>query len=846
MKKFEADIETLKEILEHIQNSEALDAHPWTRCLFVTEVVANHENLQNRNPGEQLLVAIAELFRQMMPGSPPKQRLRLDARWCQFGFLAARYFSPVLFGNPIPVSFKDAWEKIDPSILLFVYGKSKSELSGEEIMPYILVGNEPEVTPISTLSDWHRKGLQRLLEVIVARENHLAAILPVEKDNPDPDHVSFEKKKVKKRTIWLLLALLLIGLLLVGGLKAFRIYRTGIRVYEDVTQLQGSVEYNLGPEEIQTVGPLLETLQADLDAFGREVTPFLWLGPLFRWMPRYGCELASAREFLDVADALTDAGVESYHAAQPILKTFTADSADLNPSTLIKFLLESQPQFSRAHARLEEGNIAREGIEVGCLSPYVRDTLTQKIDPILGLLHDALTVAVELPRLMGATTEGPKTYLLLAQNEDELRPTGGFITAAGTLLLQDGQVVSLEFTGSGELEDWSKPYPVAPWQLRQYMNSPVLIFRDANWFPDFPTSALYAEYLYSYAKNHSVDGVIAFDQQMLVKILSVLGPLEVKDAPYPITAGNVVSFMRSTKDPEVKDENDPALWGKRKVIRDISNAIMAKLLTRNVEWERLGRVIFNAFDEHHLLLQVDNPSVTSMLARHGWDGAILPGDGDFWIVLDSNIGFNKTNAVVETSLSYDIDLTDLNTPVSNLTIAHQNNSDSRVPCIQWNGLTLEGQDEYPIDRCYWDYMRVYTISGANLLESNPQSIPADWMIRREAVPARVDVLDDEIEGVQGFGLLKVVPGGDSVITNLRFALPATIIRSLPNSGQKVYKLRIQKQPGTLAVPLTVRVHFSNRAQIQTVPTGALIQDQNVLIETDLRLDREFEIVFSTP
>ena len=83
-------------------------------------------------------------------------------------------------------------------------------------------------------------------------------------------------------------------------------------------------------------------------------------------------------------------------------------------------------------------------------------------------------------------------------------------------------------------------------------------------------------------------------------------------------------------------------------------------------------------------------------------------------------------------------------------------------------------------------------------------------------------------------------------TNFRFALPASIVEPQSDSNEKIYRLRVQKQPGTIAIPLTIRVHFSNSALIQKVPAGALIQGQNVLIEADLRQDREFEIIFSTP
>jgi len=597
-------------------------------------------------------------------------------------------------------------------------------------------------------------------------------------------------------------------------------------------------------DELKEAGPIFETLQDGLGVFRQEVEPLLWITPYLGWVPEYGCELASSQSMLNFATSLTDLGVEGYQASQPFMQVYEANTSDLNLAALTELLVQAQPQFSKAQNSFGAAQMAREDIDDACLSPYIHNLLINKIDPLLILMGDALTVATELPRLMGTTSEGPKTYLLLVQNVDELRPTGGFITAAGSLLLDNGQISGMNFEDSGELDNWDKPYPVAPWQLRQYMNSPVLVFRDSNWSPDFPTSALYAEHLYSYVRNHSVDGVIAFDQQMLVEILSVLGPIELEDAPYPVGPDNIISYMRSEKTRGEEDLDNPD-WSNKDFINDIFAVLLAKVFGGDVQWEKLVDVLNNVLDEHHLLLQLDNPAMTSLLARQGWDGAVRAGKGDFLMVVDSNIGFNKTNAVIQTSLTYDVDLTDLTRPESNLTVFHQNNSDKKVPCVQWGGITLEGQNDYPIDRCYWDYMRIYTSAGTSLSEANPQAIPADWMIRRQAVPARVDILEEEIDGVQGFGVLKVVPGEQSVATNFEFILPGQIIKTQRDSRNLVYNLRIQKQPGTLAVPVIIRVHLPNNATIESVPSGAIIQGSNILIETNLKEDREIEIVFDT-
>ena len=55
----------------------------------------------------------------------------------------------------------------------------------------------------------------------------------------------------------------------------------------------------------------------------------------------------------------------------------------------------------------------------------------------MAALRDGLELAQALPSLLGA--DKPAEYLLLAQNPDELRATGGFIGAVGVLTLDQGR-----------------------------------------------------------------------------------------------------------------------------------------------------------------------------------------------------------------------------------------------------------------------------------------------------------------------------------------------------------------------------------------------------------------------
>jgi hypothetical protein len=110
----------------------------------------------------------------------------------------------------------------------------------------------------------------------------------------------------------------------------------------------------------------------------------------------------------------------------------------------------------------------------------------------------------------------------------------------------------------------------------------------------------------------------------------------------------------------------------------------------------------------------------------------------------------------------------------------------------------------------------------------------------------VDELNEEIPGVQGFGTLKVVHGGQSLSTSFTFALPSSVLAVQADSSQRSYHLKVQKQPGTVAIPLTIRIHLPPRAVLKSVSSPALVQDHGLLVETNLRTDVELEIVFSIP
>jgi hypothetical protein len=571
-------------------------------------------------------------------------------------------------------------------------------------------------------------------------------------------------------------------------------------------------------------------------------------GPWLEWIPAYGNLIAASADLIDMADHLTAAAQISYKASLPILQSYQSDSDSFGIEETIGWLVDSKASFTQAQQEMNAAIEIRQRLNTQRFAPRIQELFVD-LDAGMVLMSDGLALAIEAPNVLGAGAEGPKTYLLLVQNEDEIRPTGGFITAAGTVVINNGTLSNLNFENSSFIDQWENPYPPAPWQMRDYMNIPVMVFRDTNWFADYPKAALYAETLYAYANAHSVDGVIAFDQQMLVELLRVVGAVQVEDVDHPIDSGNVVEYMRQAKIYDLKPgEAYPPGWSSKNFMTPLAHAAVDRIYSGDVEWIALTKMLIRVLNERHVNIQLDNAAAMEPIHRLGWDGSIQPGASDFLMAIDTNIGYNKTNSVVDTQIAYAVDLSNLAAPISEVSVSHTNHAspDSLCSIAEQFTLRLNESNKYLVDGCYWNYLRFYVPDQAKLLFGNPQAIPAEWMLTNVGVAPRIDSLDEDIDGVKTYGMLRVVPGGERLISRIRYGLPIDVLEILPGTRNLIYRLRVQKQPGTGAIPLSISVQLPPDVIVQSAPPGAVVQDQTVRYDTNLKTDVIFEVIFTIP
>jgi hypothetical protein len=860
----------LKYILDNVRTPGLLNDHPWTSSLVVVQGVLGDKFLSHKAPGYQLISVLSTLFRQMMPSTPPRRGKRLDTCWCQFGMLAAEYFAPFVYGTPYSTSLRDAWGRIDQAIPFFVFGKSGYDLPESEVSRYLLFADDTEPAPNSTLSDWHTKGLQRLADLFLYNEQHLSQKLSQSSPVLHPPGTKVRLRKSKedipasnlptttnspkargqpakphKRWGGLALASLLLIVMLLAGAKALQIYREAKIVNGDLEKIQSLLKNKPGIATFGQAGPLLSSSRGHLAVLQSDVEPFLWMGKYLTWVPVYGGDLSQVKPLMTMANELLVTADETTQGITPLWREVYDQEQPPKLSAMAKLLVDAQPHLSAASTALNAAIAARGKLDLEKLSPDVRGLVTDKIDPYLPILQDGLTFAMALPKLVGASASGPQTYLILMQNEDELRATGGFLTDVGTVVVKDGDILSSNFEDSYALDDLTKPYPPAPWPLERYMAAHILLLRDSNWSPDFPTSAALAEFFYAYTRFHSADGIIAVDQHAVQMLLTVLGPINLEDVSYPITSENVIDYMRAAKFDSGNQPYDPN--HRKDFIGKLGEAILQRMKSgQGISLEALSKVLLVSFNEKHILVQLDDPLMAGVLAERGWDGAVRPGLGDYLMVIDSNVGFTKSNAVVETKLSYDVDLSNLAVPTADLKIIQTNHAPDNVPCMPLGArppsLLSYQQD---INLCYWDYLRVYKPAGTRLLGATPHAVPGEWVLDGENVPARVDTLNEGIVGVQGFGTLLVVPAGVTLETNFQFSLPSSVILVGSDLRTMTYEFRVQKQAGTEAIPINICVRLPAGAALVNASLPGEFGSGTWCFTTTLRTDVNIKLEFTT-
>jgi hypothetical protein len=637
--------------------------------------------------------------------------------------------------------------------------------------------------------------------------------------------------------------LLIAGLILTLaglGCRVWRIWRTAQPLLGRLDTMQ-ALAADPTTMDLAAAGSMLQETHAELTVLRDEAHPFLTLSPHLGWVPGVGPDLQALPPLLDTAVDLTAAGETAMEGFGPLLKLTEAGEAGSGEDPLVSAvhaLADAQPQLEAAQALVERAAQRRAEVDAAQLSPRLV-SLVEMLDRALPLAQAGIEAAMIAPDLLGIS--GPRTYLLLAQNSDELRPTGGFITGAGLVTLVDGEIVEFSFQDSYFVDDFSKPHEEPPAPLYDYMLSELWVFRDANWSPDFPTSARKAAELYTYGQGTELDGVIAFDQQGTALLIEALGPIMVEGWEEPITGENFARLLRQAWNPAGGEVTYEWVHTRKDFLNELAQAVLkqVKQQPETVDWLKLGWALRQILQERHLLIYLEEPAAASLLGAQGWDGSLRPTEGDYLMVVDANLGFNKVNPRVERTLDYEIALHADGDATAALTVNYRHTGPGNDHLCRQHDVYAEGEQmtyESLIKGCYWNYLRIYVPEGSHLHTASRHPTPAEYLLRGIAAAGEAEVLSNEL-GRAVFAQFFVVEHGQTLTTHLEYDLPR-VARLI--EGQWRYTLLIQKQPGTDSTPLALEVILPPGTQLlAATPPPRVVEGQRATFA--LKLDTDVTI-----
>ncbi|MCQ3944892.1 MAG: hypothetical protein DPW11_03905 [bacterium] len=222
-----------------------------------------------------------------------------------------------------------------------------------------------------------------------------------------------------------------------------------------------------------------------------------------------------------------------------------------------------------------------------------------------------------LPDLIGLNDRAK--YLVLFQNNMELRATGGFIGSYGILSFEKGKLYDFQvydvYTADGALKGHVEP----PVPIKNILGEANWYLRDSNFDPDFPTSARRAEWFLKKSMNQDVIGTISINLETLKLLLNSVGPLELSDYNETITEGNLAE--RAQFHAEVNFF--PGSTAKKEFLSSVADALFAKLKTADAKsLLSVSSALLASLESSDTQLSVTNASSERILQTLGWNGAV--------------------------------------------------------------------------------------------------------------------------------------------------------------------------------------------------------------------------------
>jgi hypothetical protein len=514
--------------------------------------------------------------------------------------------------------------------------------------------------------------------------------------------------------------------------------------------------------------------------------------------------------------------------------------------SLLDFLSRTKKPLKEALTELEAGNQALGNVSLANIPEDKQEKflLVKKgLPTVVGLIKSLDQHQELFEELLGGN--GPRKYLFLLQNNQEMRATGGFIGSYALMDVHDGVVRRFFVDGIFNPDGQLKENIVPPKAIQKV--SAAWSLHDSNWFPDFPKSAEKAIFFYEKTGGPTVDGIITLTPTVMQKLLVETGPISLPQYGLTVDADNFIPIIQEQVETKYdKEENQP-----KKVLADLTALLIERVfsLQDKAALYRIANALVQGLNEKQMLLYMRHSETEALIDEVGWSGRVIPSSKDYLSVIHSNINGYKTDGVIDESIKHTAEISEEGSIVVTVTITRTHRG-GNTPYEWWNKVNA-------------DYMRVYVPEGSELLSAKgatwefPEA-PLDYQtlgFHRDADVEREEnsIQVDEKSGTRVyrdagktvFGAWVYVSPQESVTVEYRYRLPFVLDMSqIQKEGADSYAILFQKQSGSLGSKLTSLVFYPQGIEPVWQTNGNLIPyGRQWKLETDLKTDVFAGMVF---
>ncbi len=470
--------------------------------------------------------------------------------------------------------------------------------------------------------------------------------------------------------------------------------------------------------------------------------------------------------------------------------------------------------YQSAQADLEESH---KNINISLLSldskedkllTFNQSSWIERLKQFSILIDKARTTAQLLPRI--TAVDSKKVYLMLLQDNLELRPTGGVIKSYARIELDKGKISNIVFHPISELDNSIAESYDPPTELKSDAGLTKWLIKDANFDPDFPSSAKQIEFFYNKAQPERLNGVIVLDLYTVADLLEVTGELDLKQYGEKINKENLFRKVIEYHSKEQQGAGGAANAFMDAVFKETFNKM---LFLTDTNWAGVVNSIDKNLAQKHILMYFDDNQLLTFTSAQSWTG-ILPREAkrgedklqDLLFIVDSNMGGNLVNYHIDRSLKLDTTLGQDGVVNHSLKITYKNNSPTK---------------DYPMGS-YKDRIRIYVPVGAKLTEA---------FVDEELKTSEFLPFSDHTRSAYSY-LLEVGPQEEKTV-KLDYSLPSAI----SYLDQKAsYTLDILKQPGTASDPLEWTFNYPENIMLED---SQLSSDRSLTIKTNIATDKSY-------